>query len=347
MSRDRSNGSGSQGDARKTPLPATRLAAALLLPGAMASPERSATDPAGAADEGGTGEPAPGEPVRPESALGQPPFLTCMTYNVRTFLHRRSSGETDRVAEVVRRHEPDVLALQEVDVGRLRSGGLHQARELADRLGMEWHFQAALERDGGEYGIALLSRHPMEVMRSARLPLLPDRSAREPRGAIWARIDVDGMPVQVVATHLGLTRRERHWQLDDLLGPRWLADPRCLPPLVFLGDLNCVPGSGEYVRLTTVLGDAVRSALFRCRWRATLPSILPVVRVDHVLVSPDLPVRRARISRGPVLRRASDHLPVVVELDRPRMPEESRHQAPPTPNLAKPSRRRPGTNPAP
>jgi endonuclease/exonuclease/phosphatase family metal-dependent hydrolase len=245
-------------------------------------------------------------------------LLTCITYNVRCCTMGDAGGAVRRVAEVLGRWHPDVVALQEIDLGRRRTGGIDQARELAAALDMTSHFQPAVTGTDGDYGIALLCRGPLRVVRSELLPLLPDRPGYAPRGAIWAAVKVAGHEVQVIATHLGLTSRERHVQLDALLGPDWLGDPRCRSPRILLGDLNFLTLSREYRRLTPLLRDALRTS--GSGWRGTFPAALPLVRLDYVFASPDLRVTRARVAGGPS-RRASDHLPVVAALELP--PAES------------------------
>jgi endonuclease/exonuclease/phosphatase family metal-dependent hydrolase len=246
-----------------------------------------------------------------------PRSLRLMTYNVRQCTLAGCGGAVDRVAEVVAAAAPDVVALQEVSVADPRAGGVDQAAELAARLGMFAHFQLAMERPGrGHYGHAILSRLPFRLMRGALLPQGPAGPRRERRGAAWLALE-DDVEVHLLATHLGLSRRERHAQLDALLGPEWLGDPRCGPSRVLLGDLNFVPGSAEHQRVAAVLLDALRQVVPERGHLATFPSLRPLVRLDHVFVSPDLAVRRTEIVRGPGLRRVSDHLPVVVDLELP------------------------------
>ena len=98
---------------------------------------------------------------------------------------------------------------------------------------MSAHFQPAMHGPGAAaFGNALLARPPMRVVRSDLLPHVPLGPRwlpgwREPRVACWASITLEeGVVVQVLATHLGLHRRERLAQVRALLGPDWLGDPR-------------------------------------------------------------------------------------------------------------------------
>lgn len=247
--------------------------------------------------------------------------LRLMTYNVRSCTVASCGGSVERVAAVIAALSPDVVALQEVEAGAERSGFRDQTQELGALLGWRGHFQPAMRGNGGgAFGNALLTRLPLRLVASGLLPQLQVgplgglKAVREPRGVAWYGVGVDGTEVQVLVTHLGLTRRERLAQLDALLGPAWLGDPRCASPRVLCGDLNCRPGSPEHRRLEGTLVDAALVSP-PLAGSATFPALRPLVRLDHVLVSPDLRVHRTAVPRRRELRRASDHLPLLVELE--------------------------------
>ncbi|HXT19981.1 MAG TPA: endonuclease/exonuclease/phosphatase family protein [Thermoanaerobaculia bacterium] len=253
--------------------------------------------------------------------------LRLMTYNVRSCTASSCGGAVDRVAAVIAAASPDVVALQEVEAGAERSGFRDQTQELAALLGWQAHFQPAMRgqpgtSDGGAFGNALLTRLPLRLVASGLLPQLQvgplsgPKAVREPRGASWYAVVVEGGEVQVFVTHLGLTRRERLAQLDALLGPLWMGDPRCTGPRLLCGDLNCRPGSPEHRKLEGVLVDAALVSP-PAAGSATFPALRPLVRLDHVLVSPDLRVCRTEVPRRRELRHASDHLPLIVELEVP------------------------------
>ncbi|HEV8239127.1 MAG TPA: endonuclease/exonuclease/phosphatase family protein [Thermoanaerobaculia bacterium] len=245
------------------------------------------------------------------------PRLRLMTYNVRACTAFGCGGEVDRVAAAIGAAEPDVVALQEVEAGVARSGFRDQTEELAAKLGWQSHFQPAMKGDGGgAFGNALLSRLPLRLVGSGLLPQLLVGVVREPRGISWHAVQVDGREMQVLVTHLGLTRRERLAQIEALLGPLWMGDPRCAAPRLLCGDLNCRPGSPEHRRLEESLVDAVLVSP-PAAGSATFPALRPLVRLDHVLVSPDVRVHRTEVPRRRELRRASDHLPLVVDLEVP------------------------------
>lgn len=215
-----------------------------------------------------------------------------------------------RIARVIEGCEPDLVALQELDVGRLRTRGADQARELAEALGMRLHFHPALREPGELYGDAILTAGPSALVKADALPGLADKPRLEPRGALWVAAGIEGGTVQILNTHLGLRRRERLAQVEALLGPEWLCDPRCRGAVVLAGDLNALPRSLAYRRLAGRLQDA---PLVARAAGATYPAYLPLLRIDHVFANEAVQVLGAEVVRSPLARVASDHLPLVVD----------------------------------
>lgn len=237
-----------------------------------------------------------------------------LTYNVRRCLGTDGRLSPSRIAEVIASCAPDVVALQELDVRRVRTGGVDQAEAIARELGVQHiHFHPAMRVLGEEYGDAILTTRPSSLVKAEALPGLPDRPGLEPRGALWASVQIGGAQVQVVNTHLGLRRRERLAQVDTLLGPDWLGHPACREPVVLLGDFNAVPRSRAYRRIAERFLDAQLVSRLQ-QPRPTFPSRLPMLRIDHVFVSRSIKVLRCEIVRTPLARVASDHLPLLVEL---------------------------------
>jgi endonuclease/exonuclease/phosphatase family metal-dependent hydrolase len=203
---------------------------------------------------------------------------------------------------------PDVIALQELDVGRARTGGIDQAEMIADHLKMKAHFHPALHVEEEKYGDAILTALPSRLVRAAALP-----SIGEPRGAIWVEIETAGQKLQVINTHLGLKRRERADQAATLLSRNWLGHDDCRDnPTLFVGDFNAVPSSAAYRLLARRLRAA--QPLGAGRPKATFPSRLPLLRLDHVFVNDRLDVADVDVIDNRQSRRASDHLPLLVEV---------------------------------
>src|SRR4029078_4575170 len=94
-----------------------------------------------------------------------------------------------RIAQVIAEMSVDVVALQELDLGRRRSGGADQTRIIAERLGWYSHFYAAMRRDDEQYGNAILSRYQLTFRRAIELPGTPPFFCRENRAAIELHVE--------------------------------------------------------------------------------------------------------------------------------------------------------------
>lgn len=231
-----------------------------------------------------------------------------LTYNVHSCRGADGRADPARIAAVIAPCKADVIALQEIDVGRLRTSNVDQALQIAQALGMQSHFYPALHVGEEKYGDAILTSLPLKVIKAGALP-----SIGEPRGGLIARVTLSGTDLLVATTHLGLRRGERRRQVDALLGPDWLGISELKDlPTVLLGDLNATPGSMPYRRLMHAFEDAQRAS-----WRRrqpTFPARLPVLRIDHVLIRNGLVSRGARVIDSALARVASDHLPVLATL---------------------------------
>ena len=238
--------------------------------------------------------------------------IRVLTYNVHGCIGVDGRHEPARIADVIARERPDVAVLQELDCGRRRTGYLDQPAFLAGRTGMTALFAEAWPG----YGIALLSRVPLRLVCRGPLPTVRGVAPFvERRMAVWGEVDVGDARLSLFGTHLGLLPHERRRQIDALLGAAWLGTQPANEPRVLLGDLNTRPSSPLFRRLVApgLLRDACAEA--PARPRATFPSLRPLVRLDHVLLGGAARVTRAFVPTDALVRRASDHLPLVVDLE--------------------------------
>lgn len=235
-------------------------------------------------------------------------MLRIMTYNVHRCVGADGRADPRRIAEVIAECKPDIVALQELDVGRRRTGGIDQAHAIAQHLGMCFHFHPAILIEEERYGDAVLTSLPMRVIEAGRLP---GTSLLEPRGAIWVAVEADDVELQIINTHLSLIAYERLMQVETLLGPRWIGHPSCRDPFILLGDFNAIRRSLAYRRLSFKLRDA-QLGLER-RPRRTFPARMPMLRIDHMFCSPSVEVLSVDVPRTRLARIASDHLPLVMD----------------------------------
>jgi endonuclease/exonuclease/phosphatase family metal-dependent hydrolase len=226
--------------------------------------------------------------------------LRVVSFNIRSGL----SSSLEAVGDVIAGLEPDVVALQEVDVGVERTGRVDQAAVLAERRRMQRVFAGAIKREGGDYGVALLSRFP--ITRAERVDLR-DGSALEPRVAIDASVCVNGSEVRVVSVHADM------WPWAAEANTKELAEAlkaRSLKPAIIAGDLNATPQEKAVGALLGVgLIDVLRA---RDEGRTFLGSSR---RIDYILADDGLDLQVT--AAGRVEADVSDHVPVFAEFSAP------------------------------
>lgn len=235
-----------------------------------------------------------------------------MTYNVHRCVGVDGRLDVGRVAAVIAHLRPDIVALQELDVCRERTGAVDQAHAIANRLGMAFHFHAALQVEEERYGDAILTTAPLTLIKAAALPGSRSIKALEPRGALWLELQIEGRRLQVLNTHLGLVPHEQRAQAAALAGPDWIGGAERRDPLILLGDFNATPYHATYRALARTLKDA-RQLCPTARASPTYPSRFPMLAIDHVFASAGIRVSHVEAFAGPLARAASDHLPLVVD----------------------------------
>ncbi|MGK0188583.1 MAG: endonuclease/exonuclease/phosphatase family metal-dependent hydrolase [Verrucomicrobiales bacterium] len=239
--------------------------------------------------------------------------LRIMTYNVHQCLGMDGKLSPARIARVIAQYAPDIVALQELDVCRIRSRNEDQAHLIAEHLQMDFHFHPAIHLEEERYGDAILTHYPMELVHADILPGAEGDSSREPRGGLWVRVDVNGEWFNVFNTHFGLRTAERRAQADAFLGEQWLGHPGCDGRTIVCGDFNLLPSSNIFKRLTRTLMDA-QEAIDNYQPISTFSSRVPVARIDHILVDPSTHVVACIVPSTALTRVASDHLPLIVDI---------------------------------
>ncbi len=212
--------------------------------------------------------------------------------------HGERIDNLNRIARMI--HDYDVVGLQEVDGGSLRSGFINQTEYLAVRAGFPYWYDQ-MNRNLGKiarHSIGLLSRFPTAEITEHKLPgFIPGR------GALTVEFRTASGPLILVILHLALGRRARKRQLEFV--GELLSDYK---NAIVMGDLNCQPESNEMVWLmeNSQLVEPI-SAL------PTFPSWRPFKNIDHILVSPTLTVEEVKVLNYPL----SDHLPISMTIRLP------------------------------
>lgn len=232
-----------------------------------------------------------------------------MTYNVHGFVGTDGTYDPERVARVIERSEPDLIALQEVELERQHSGEGVTSEWFAQRLGMQCHFTLTrLGHHGGKFGNAVFSRHSFDLISEGSLP----GRGGESRAVQWLKVRTPQYDFHLMNTHLSTNFFERRLQVRALLGAEWRVRAGSDLPLAICGDFNATPLSPVYRHLSRHLMDAQRVKRTR---RATWPSALPLFCIDYLFLSRDFQVESCRVTRNALTRTASDHLPIEAVLE--------------------------------
>ena len=241
--------------------------------------------------------------------------LRVMTYNIygARATSPANAADLDAIAEVIRRQNPDFVTLNEVDVFTNRTGkDVHQARDLAEKLGMEWHFSKAIDRDGGEYGDAVLSKYPILEKRSYRLPCAAEQPG-EDRSLCVIRVQIDGKDLYVASTHLDHLSGDAS-RLVQATEIRRIRDTELEGDLILCGDLNAIPSSNVIATLTSFLTNTGPIDQY------TFPSDDPSRKIDYIMYAP---IEHFGVQNCQVVSRgdqqvggvdASDHRPVIADI---------------------------------
>lgn len=222
--------------------------------------------------------------------------LRVLTYNIHHGEGSDGKLDYERLAGKIGELRPDVAVLQEVDRGTKRAGGIDQAARLAKLTGMKFVFGRAMPYDGGEYGLAILSRFPIELSDTYPLPF---DFGQEPRALLRARIVPDnGLPVfDCWTTHL--CHQSEAARVRQAKQIRWVLRQLDDAPAILAGDFNARPGS------------APMEAMMADDW---MDATAPRSEIDYVLIRRRDAWRAAKVV---VLedRTVSDHRPVLAELE--------------------------------
>jgi len=223
------------------------------------------------------------------------------TWNVHSCVGRDRRHDPARTAAVIAELDADVVALQEF---RYPADIAIETRTPVVLERME-SYECALGPTRTQrahcFGNVLLTRHPIRDLRRIDLSL----GRREPRGALAVTLDVRGLELHVLATHLGLRLGERRFQIKRILD--FLAEQGS-DFVVILGDFNdWLPGRSVVRALDEVFGQLGSPRSFPGAW--------PLLALDRIWVRPARALLSLQAYDTPAARRASDHLPVVAELE--------------------------------
>jgi endonuclease/exonuclease/phosphatase family metal-dependent hydrolase len=234
--------------------------------------------------------------------------IKVMTYNVRHCNPPSKKGviEVASIAKVINDAKPDLVALQELDRFTKRSGvELDQAKELGRLTGMYSYFVKAIDWDGGEYGVAILSR--FKILDSMHLSLpMADGIAGEARAVAIVKVKIKTKELLFASTHLDIVKEHRELQASKIVD--YFSKSKI--PVILAGDLNDMPESttlklfGNHFQLTCALPSCGK----------TFPQVNPTRTIDYIMYKPERFFKTVNHQVIPD-EYASDHRPVMATLE--------------------------------
>jgi len=237
-----------------------------------------------------------------------------VTYNIHKCVGIDRRLRPDRIVEVLREIDADIVAMQEVlciqTPGKSQEQGSEddQAHFIARALGLDFRLGENRRLRGGAYGNVVLSRLPVIAARNHDISVV----GREQRGCLRVDIDLHGkQPLHVYNVHLGTSFTERRSQARKLLHDDVLKNGDHIGPRALLGDFN------EWTRglASRLLNEHFQNADIRVHLgRAkTYPGVFPFLHLDHIYFDEALELIDAKLHRSRAALVASDHLPIVAD----------------------------------
>jgi endonuclease/exonuclease/phosphatase family metal-dependent hydrolase len=237
--------------------------------------------------------------------------LRVLCYNIHYGQGMDGVYDIERLAAVINRSKPDLVALQEVDVGVKRSGRIHEAQMLGELTGMAVQFGPTQHFDGGLFGNAVLTRLPILDVLIQPLPYTESTPelVTYPRGAIAVTVrDPNDKPLRFISTHFQHNIAEDRVAEARAINELFAGDDASIPTIL-AGDMNATP-------------DAEPIQILLERWSnatddppsPSAPSINPKSRIDYIFYRPAAGFRviDARVIDEAM---ASDHRPVQADFE--------------------------------
>jgi endonuclease/exonuclease/phosphatase family metal-dependent hydrolase len=222
--------------------------------------------------------------------------LKILSYNVRNCRGMDNITDYKRIADVINRISPDIVAVQELDSATIRSNGIVALNQLSSLTNMSKTYSASISFQGGKYGIGILSR--VEPIKS-RVVALP--GSEEKRSLLIAEFK----DYIFCCTHFSLTEADRIASVD-IINTALEGNSK---PIFLAGDFNSVQGS-------EVITNVEKNwYMLNNPKNLTIPSNNPQKCIDFIFgakfTGHTFQIKQSIVENEPV---ASDHLPVWVEV---------------------------------
>jgi len=230
-----------------------------------------------------------------------------MTYNIH-HCNPPSAGDkidVEAIAKVINAEKPDFVALQEVDVNTERSGkGKNQAQQLAALTGMKFYFSKAIDHQGGDYGVAVLSKFAIEDSVRFALPIHADKPEENRTVAAITVTLPNKQKIIFASTHLGLKEPNRLLQAETIMEKFG----KTTSPMILAGDFNAVPESPVIAYFDKYFTRSCTDC------KPTIPVEMPNKTIDFIMHKQG---SKLKSSDTKVIdeKYASDHLPVIASFE--------------------------------
>ncbi len=226
--------------------------------------------------------------------------MKVVTYNIHRARGMDWKVRPERIVQVLKEIQPDIVALQEVVAD--------QIDYLTRELDLAFVFGKNDLLRGHDYGNLTLTRYPIQHSENYDVSF----RAREKRGCLRTDLSVPGAPLlHVFHVHLGTSYFERRHQAVRLVSREVIHNPELTGPRLLLGDFN------EWTRglVTRLLSASLESGNLHehIRRKNTYPGVLPFLHLDQIYFDPALGLKSLSLHRTPRSLIASDHLPLVAE----------------------------------
>ncbi|MCH9652518.1 MAG: endonuclease/exonuclease/phosphatase family protein [Planctomycetes bacterium] len=235
--------------------------------------------------------------------------LRILCYNIHYGQGTDGKYDVERLAKVIERTKPDLVALQEVDVGVKRSGRVHEAQRLAELTGMAVRFGPTQHYEGGLFGNAVLTRLPILDVKIQPLPYTEStpKLVTYPRGAIAVTVRGPGnKPLKFISTHFQHNVPEDRVAEAKAINKYFTASDNI--PTILAGDMNAKPDSEPIKILLKRWTNAIDKDA-----SPSAPSTKPRSRIDYIFyrTASQFEMVKSEVIAEPL---ASDHCPVFAIL---------------------------------
>lgn len=241
----------------------------------------------------------------------EPPKVRVFCYNIHYGQGMDGVYDVDRLAAVINRSKPDLVALQEVDVGVKRSGRVHQAQRLAELTGMAVRFGPTQHYEGGLFGNAVLTRFPILDVQIHPLPYTDSTPelVTYPRGAIAVTVQTpNDKPLRFISTHFQHNVPEDRAAEATAINSLFAGKDGSIPTIL-AGDMNATPDAEPIQILLKRWSNATDDPA-----SPSAPSPKPRSRIDYIFYrsASDFRVIDAKVIAETM---ASDHRPVQADFE--------------------------------